>query len=88
MSIKYTGEARLLSAESKPYDFMKEDERLQGTSHRIRLNIGGEIYAFKSTAEVVEKAKALVGEDVEVEVEVVSPKEVLGIKLVSLEEAE
>jgi len=74
-------EAKLLSATSKQYDI----EGKNVISHKIRLNIEGEIFACKSTAEQVEKYRAFEKKDGVAVVRLTSPKEKLGLELVSFE---
>jgi len=86
MGIKYIGEARVLSAATKPYDFTDDKgQKRTGESHLVRLNIDGEIYAIKSTKEQVDSILPHVGKDVLVEVDVNSPKEVVRLVLKSVE---
>lgn len=73
--------AKMLSAESKPYDFGGN----KGVSHRIRLSVEGEIYVCKSNESQVASMKDHVGEDGEAVLKVVSRKEALSLELVSFE---
>jgi len=85
MSIKYQGRAVVLTAESKPYKFTpKGGDEIQGTSHRVRLNVSGEIYNIKSSEDLVKQAQAFLGKEAEVELLVSSPKEELKIEIVSI----
>jgi len=59
--LKIKTDAKILSAESKPYDFNGN----VGTSHKIRLSIDGEIYVAKSTAEQVKAVAPNIGDVVE-----------------------
>jgi len=69
--MKNDEKAKVLSAESKPYDF----DGNKGTSHKIRLSIGGEIFSVKSTEEQVNEFKKYVGQEGQVVVSFSSPKE-------------
>jgi len=73
--------AQVLSAESKPYNFGGNS----GTSHKIRLNIEGEIYVCKSSETQVKEISPRVGETVDGVVQVVSRKENMYLELVSFE---
>jgi len=77
--MQFETESKLLTAESKPYSI----DGNTGTSHKIRLNIEGEIYVCKSTAEQVAEFKQYEGVDGLAVVEVVSRKENMSLKLVS-----
>jgi len=79
MEIKTT--ARLLSAESKPYDFGGN----QGVSHKIRLNIEGEIYVCKSNANQVASLLSEVGSEGVALVKINSRAEKMSLELVSFE---
>jgi len=79
--MNYESEATLLTAESKEYNI---DGKIVH-SHKIRLNIGGEIFACKSTAEQVLKYKAFEKKEGTATIKVTSPKEKLAIELVSFE---
>jgi len=70
---------KVLSAESKPYDFQGN----KGVSHKIRVLIEGEIFSVKTTAEQVTEFKQYVGKDGEAVVQFVSPKENLKMNLIS-----
>ena len=72
-------EATLLTAESKPFDF---DGR-SGVSHRIRLNVGGEIYVCKSDESQVLSLKQHIGRNGNAVVKVNSRKEALSLELKS-----
>ena len=74
--------AKVLSSDSTPYDFKGNE----GVSHRVRLMVDGEIYAIKSSDKQVEAVKQFVGKDVTVVLNVTSPKELLKMVLVSVEE--
>jgi len=73
--------AKLLTAESKPYNV----DGNSGTSHKIRLNIAGEIYVCKSTAEQVASLKEFEGQEGDAHIRVESRKENMSLKLVSFE---
>lgn len=77
MDINVTGV--LLSAESKPYNV----DGNSGTSHKLRFNIGGEIYVVKSTAEQVAELQAYVKKELDLALRVESRRESLSLKLVS-----
>lgn len=77
--MQFKSEATLLTAESKPYNI----DGNAGTSHRIRVNVEGEIYACKSTAEQVNSLKEFEGKKGEVVLKVLSRKENLSLQLVS-----
>lgn len=73
--------AKLLSAESKPYEFSGN----KGVSHKIRLSVDGEIYVCKSTETQVSALREKVGENGDVVLKVNSRKETLSLELVSFE---
>lgn len=77
--MKITTNAKLLSAESKPYDFNGN----AGTSHKIRVNVDGEIYVCKSNAEQVSKLASKVGEEGTAEIAVNSRAEKMSLELLS-----
>lgn len=79
--MKIETHAKLLSAESKPYEFSGN----KGVSHKIRLSIEDEIYVCKSTETQVSSLREKVGEEGEAVVKVVSRKETLSLELVSFE---
>lgn len=69
--------AFLIAAVSKPYDF----EGRSGTSHRVRINVEGEVYVCKSSAiQVAELAKYEKTEGTAV-FEISSPQERLTMEL-------
>lgn len=72
-------EAKVLTAESKPYDI----DGNTGTSHRVRLNIGGEIYVCKSNEQQVRDLQKDLGNDGQAVIKVNSRKENLSLELVS-----
>jgi len=74
-------QAKILSAESKPYSFGGNE----GVSHRIRLNVDGEIYVCKSTESQVKEIKDKVGAEGMARIKVLSRKETLSLELVSFE---
>ncbi|HUD45130.1 MAG TPA: hypothetical protein VMR41_06305 [Patescibacteria group bacterium] len=84
MIINATG--KLLSAIAKPYSF-KDDKGAQreGVSNKVRFNIEGEIFEFKVTAEQVASLQSRVNQEIELEIGLTSPKELLTAKLVSFE---
>jgi len=75
--IKVNGEARVLTAESKPYDFNGN----KGTSHKVRLAVEGEIYVVSSNEAQVTALKSLVGRDVNVVLCFESKRERLSLTL-------
>jgi len=74
----FKDEAMMLSAISKPYNF----DGNVGVSHRIRLNINGEIYVCKSNAEQITEMKKNVGKKGQADILITSPKENLSMELV------
>jgi len=72
--------ALVLTAESKPYEFGGNE----GVSHKIRLNVEGEIYVCKSNAEQVAEVAKLQGKTVNVEIKVNSRKENMSLELLSV----
>jgi len=77
--MEITAQAKLLTAESKPYSFGGNE----GVSHRIRLSVDGEIYVCKSSADDVATMKRYEGVEGEAVFKVTSRKENLGLELVS-----
>jgi len=77
--MKNDEKARILSAESKPYDF----DGNKGVSHKIRLSILGEVYSVKTTEEQVNEFKQYVGKEGSVVVSFSSPKENLKMSIES-----
>lgn len=73
--------AKLLSAESKPYNV----DGNSGTSHKIRLNIEGEIFVCKSDEAQVQAMKEHIGKEGNATIEVISRKENMALKLMSFE---
>lgn len=71
--------AKVLSSESIPYDFKGQS----GVSHKIRLNILGEIFSVKTTEVQVNEFKQYVGKEGTVVVSFSSPKELLKMSIVS-----
>jgi len=74
-------EAKLLTAESKPYNV----DGNVGTSHKIRINVEGEIYVCKSSPEQVAELSKLVGEEGQATIKINSRKENLSLELVEFE---
>jgi len=74
--------AKILSAESKPYN-MNGNE---GISHRVRILVDGEIFACKSSANQVAQLKEHINEEGDVTLSFTSRKENLGVELVSFAE--
>jgi len=79
--MEITVNAKLLSAESKPYEFAGN----KGTSHKIRLSVEGEIFVCKSTPEQVTALLQSVGEEGKAVLSFQSRKENLSLTLVSFE---
>lgn len=79
--MKIDTKATILTAESKPYNV----EGNEGISHRIRVNVAGEIYPIKSTKEQVTELSERIGEEGEAVIKVNSRKENLSLELVSFE---
>jgi hypothetical protein len=77
-------EAKLLTAESKPYNI----DGNEGVSHRIRLNVDGEIYSCKSSADQVAYMKQFEKKEGTASFKVNSRKENLSLELVSFEASE
>lgn len=71
--------AKLLTAESRPYSV----DGNEGVSHKIRVNVNGEIYVCKSTPDQVNSLKVLEGKDGEAVIKVNSRKENMSLELVS-----
>jgi len=80
MEIEVKG--KLLTAESKPYNV----DGNTGTSHKIRVNVEGEIYVCKSTADQVSSMKKFEGKDGVLVLKINSRKENMSLELVSFEE--
>jgi len=74
--------ALILTAESKPYNI----EGNEGVSHKIRLNVNGEIYVCKSTPEQIKELKDKEGTEGTAVIKVESRKENMSLKLLSFEE--
>lgn len=87
MGIQFKGRGKILTADSRSYDFVdKEGQRRNGTSHVVRVNVEGEIYPIKTTEEQVKALQPAVGKEVDVVIEAVSPKERTSLKLVDVSE--
>lgn len=71
--------ALVLSAVSKDYKF----DGKEGVSHKVRLMVNGEIYICNSNEEQVKSLSSYVNKEVGVFLKVVSPRENLGLKIVS-----
>jgi len=78
--MKLVTKAKVLTAEAKPYNV----DGNQGVSYKIRLNVEGEIFVCKSDEAQVSEFKARIGEEGKAEIEVVSHKENMSLRLVSL----
>jgi len=74
-------DARLLTAESKPYSFGGNE----GVSHRVRLLVDGEIFACKSTSEDVAALARFEDQEGEAVLKLTSRKEMLGVEIESFE---
>lgn len=75
--IQVNGEAKVLTAESKPYSFNGNS----GTSHKVRLLVDGEIYVVTSSEAQVESLKPYVDKDIKVRLAFQSRKERLSLTL-------
>jgi len=75
MQIETTG--KILSAESKPYSV----DGNEGVSHRIRVNVDGEIYSCKSSAEQVALFQSHIKQEGQVTFLLKSRKEALSLEL-------
>jgi hypothetical protein len=69
----------LLTAESRAYSFQGNE----GTSHKVRVNVGGEIYSCRSTADQVSALKRFEGREGNLELAFESPKENVRVSLSS-----
>jgi len=76
--MRITTEAKLLSAVSKPYDF----DGKQGVSHKVRLNVEGEIFVCSTDEQGVKRFQDAVGKDGEAILDFTSPRERLSLSLV------
>jgi len=79
--MKVETEGKILSADSKPYDF---DGR-KGVSHRVRVLIEGDIYSLKATPELVKDLAEKVDEEGRLTVKFSSRKETLSAELIDFE---
>lgn len=70
-------EAQIVSAESRAYDINGQ----KGVSHKVRINVNGEIYSCNSNEEQVTALKSLVGARGEAVITFYSPRERLVAKL-------
>lgn len=75
-------QAKMLSAESKPYSFGGNE----GVSHRIRLSIDGEIFVCKSDEKQIKEVQDYVGKDIGCILKLLSRKETLSLQLVQVKE--
>lgn len=78
--MKFEEEVTVLTAESKPYSFNGKE----GVSHKVRLNILGEIYSISTTEDIVKDFTPLVGQDVKVLLQFTSPKEILKLRILNI----
>lgn len=74
--MQFEEKAQLISAESKPFDFNGN----KGTSHKLRFNIGGEIFVCRSSEEQISQLKSLEGESGNGVFKLSSPKESLKLE--------
>jgi hypothetical protein len=79
--MKFEEVCQLLTAESKPYNFAGNE----GTSHKIRFNVGGEIYVCNSNAQQVSEFKQYEGKKGTAQFVFSSPKETLKMAVTSFE---
>lgn len=77
--IEISTKATVLTAESKPYDI----DGNSGVSHKVRLNVDGEIYSIRATEDIVKELKEHLGEEIEVTIAFTSRKENLKGEIVS-----
>jgi len=80
--IKTLVTGQILTAESKPYDI----DGNVGVSHKVRINVNGEIYPLKATEDLVKIASRFIEHTIDVEIGISSYKENLKIELVSIPE--
>jgi len=76
--MRITTDATLLTALSKPYDF----EGKQGVSHKVRLNIEGEIFVVRTDEAGVNRFKQFEGKEGIATLNLTSPRERLSSELV------
>lgn len=76
--MRVTTDAKILSAISRPYDF----DGKTGVSHKVRLNVDGEIFVAQTDESGVQKYSQMVGKDGEATLEFISPRERLSLRLV------
>jgi len=79
MAIEKTEKGQVLSAVSKPYDFNGNS----GTSHKIRVFAGGEIFNCNSTESQVALYKEHVNKSGDVTLKFSSPKESLVVEVLN-----
>lgn len=72
---------KILTVESKPYSV----DGNVGTSHKIRINVDGEIYVCKSNPDQVSSLKQYQGKEGETVIKVNSRAEKLSLELISFE---
>lgn len=82
--MKFEAEGKILTVESKAYDF----DGNKGTSHKIRVNIDGEIYVAKSSQEQCDEFKKFEGADGDFTFKLSSPKERLVFSIVTFDPVE
>lgn len=80
--MRITTKARVLTALSKAYNIGGNE----GISHKVRVLVDSEIFNCKADEVLVEKFVHLVGKDVKVELDFISPKENVAVVLLSLVE--
>jgi len=76
--MRITTDAQLLSAQSKPYNF----EGKEGVSHKVRLNVEGEIFVCSTDEAGVKLLQDKIGKEGTAILDFTSPKERLKLSLV------
>jgi len=82
--MKITTEARLISAESKPWEI----EGRSGVSHKVRVLVDTDVFVLKATEQDVARCNEYIEEENtsgELTIDLVSSKEVTQTKFVSFE---
>lgn len=79
--MRLTTDATLLTAISKDYDF----EGKQGTTHKVRLNIEGEIFVTRTDEAGIARFKSFEGKEGTATLNFTSPKERLNVSLEEFE---
>ncbi|MFA6251557.1 MAG: hypothetical protein WC603_02950 [Candidatus Paceibacterota bacterium] len=80
--MKFEENVKLLTALSNPYD-MSATGGPVGVSHKVRLNINGEIFVANATEDQVKEYSKFEGKDGVAVLNFTSPKEKLRLSLVS-----